>query len=50
MWKKIKEIPAKLFTYNNRARQMRDEEEKPAKVGDYISVDSIEQQTVTEKP
>ena len=50
MRKKIKEDPAGLFTYNNRARHMRDEEEKPSKVGDHLSVGSMEQKTVTERP
>ena len=50
MWKKIKEDPARLFTNNNRARQMRDKSEKPAKVGDDLSVGSMEQQAVTERP
>ena len=50
MWKKIKEDPARLFTYNNKAREMRDEAEKPAKVGDVLLVGSMEQQTVTERP
>ena len=50
MWKKIKENPARLFTYNNRARQMRDEAEKLAKVGDVLSVASMEKQTVEERP
>ena len=50
MWKKIKEDPARLFTYNIRARQMRDETEKPAKVRDDFSVGSMEQQAVTERP
>ena len=43
IWKKIKEDPARLFTYNNRARQMRDEAEKTAKVG------SMEPKAVTER-
>ena len=43
MWKKIKGDPARLFTYNITARKMRDEAEKPAKVG------SMEQQAVTER-
>ena len=49
-WKKIKEDPARLFTYNNRARQMRDEVEKPTKSGDDFSVGSMIQheETVTE--
>ena len=50
MWKKIKEDPAKLFTYNNRVRQMMDEAEKPAKVRYDLSVGSMEQQAVTERP
>ena len=50
MWKKIKEDPAKLFTYNNRARQMMDEAEKPAKVRYDLSVGNMEQQAVTERP
>ena len=50
MWKKIKEDPARLFTYNNTARQMKDELEEPAKVGDDLSVGSMEQQAVTERP
>ena len=31
-WKKIKEDPAKLIAYNNRAKQMKDEAEKPTEV------------------
>ena len=31
------------------ARQMKNEAEKPAKAGDDLSVDSMEQQTVTER-
>ena len=46
MRKKIKEDPARLFAYNNRARQIRDEAEKPAKVRDDLSVGSMEQQAV----
>ena len=49
-WKKIKEDPARLFAYNNTARQMKNEVEKPAKAGDDLSVGSMEQQTVTERP
>ena len=49
MWKKIKEHPARLLTYNNRVWQMRDEADKPAKVGDDLSVGSMEQQAVTER-
>ena len=41
-WKEIKEDPAM-------ARQMKNEAEKPAKAGDDLSVDSMEQQTVTER-
>ena len=48
MRKKIKEDPARLFTYNNRVRQMRNEAEKPAKVEDDLLVGSMEQQAVTE--
>ena len=47
-WEKIKENPARLFTCNNRARQMRDEAEKPVKSGDYLLVSRMVQQTVTE--
>ena len=49
-WKKIKEDPARLFTYNNRARQMRDEAEKPTKSGDDLWVGSMvhHEETVTE--
>ena len=47
-WKKIKEDPVRLFTYNNRARQMRDEAEKPTKSEDDLSVVIMVQQTVTE--
>ena len=31
-WKKIKEDPAKLIAYKNRAKQMKDEAEKPTEV------------------
>ena len=49
-WKKIKEDPVRLFIYNNRARQMRDEAEKPTKSGDDLSVGSMvpHEETVTE--
>ena len=49
-WKEIKEDPARLFTYNDRARQMRNETEKPTKSGDDLSVGSMVQheETVTE--
>ena len=47
-WKKIKKDPVRLFTYNNRARQMRDEAEKPTKSEDDLSVVIMVQQTVTE--
>ena len=50
MWKNIKKDPARLFAYNNTARQMRDEAEKPAKVRDELSVGSMEQQAMTERP
>ena len=33
-WKKIKKDPARLFVYNNRARQMRNEAEKSTKAKD----------------
>ena len=48
--KKIKEDPVRLFIYNNRARQMRDEAEKPTKSGDDLSVGSMvpHEETVTE--
>ena len=48
-WKKINEDPARLFAYNNRARQMRDEPEKPTKSVDSL-IGSIVQheETVTE--
>ena len=42
-WKEIKEDPTM-------ARQMKNEAEKPAKAGDDLSVGSMEQQTVTERP
>ena len=38
--RKIKEDPARLFAYNNRAMQMRNEAEKPTKSGDDPLVDS----------
>ena len=49
-WKEIKEDPARLFTYNDKARQMRNETEKPTKSGDDLSVGSMVQheETVTE--
>ena len=45
-----KENPARLFTYNNRARQMKDEVEKPTKSRDDFSGGSMVQheETVTE--
>ena len=45
-----KENPARLFTYNNRVRQMKDEAEKPTKSGDDLSGGSMVQheETVTE--
>ena len=38
--RKIKEDPARLFAYNNRAMQMRNEAEKPSNSGDDPLVDS----------
>ena len=38
-----KENPARLFTYNNRVRQMKDEAEKPTKSGDDLSGGSMVQ-------
>ena len=49
-WKEIKGNPARLSEYNDRARQMKNEAEKPAKAGDDLSVGSLKQQTVTERP
>ena len=49
-WKEIKGDPARLSEYNDRARQMKNEAEKPAKAGDDLSVGSLKQQTVTERP
>ena len=42
-WKEIKEDPAKLSAYNDRTRQMKNEAEKPTKLGDDSSVSSTEQ-------
>ena len=49
--KKIKEDPARLFAYNNRARQMKNEAEKPTKSGNDLSVSSMVQheETMTER-
>ena len=49
-WKKIKEDPARLFEYNNTARQMKNKAEKATKAGGDLSVDSMVQheETVTE--
>ena len=49
-WEKIKEDPARLFSYNNRSRQMRDEAEKPTKSEDDPSVGIMHEETVTETP
>ena len=49
-WKEIKGDPARLFEYNDRARQMKNEAEKPAEAGDDLSVGSLKQQTVAERP
>ena len=50
-WKEIKEDPARLSAYNDRARQMKNEAEKPTKLGDNYSVSSVEQheKMVTER-
>ena len=42
-YKEIKEDPGELSEYNNRARELNKEAEKPAKAGDDLSVGSIEQ-------
>ena len=42
-WKEIKEDPAKLSAYNDSTRQMKNEAEKPAKLGNDSSVRSTEQ-------
>ena len=42
-WKEIKEDPAKLSAYNDSTRQMKNEAEKPTKLGDDSSVSSAEQ-------
>ena len=42
-WKEIKEDPAKLSANNDRTRQMKNEAEKPTKLGDDSSVSSTEQ-------
>ena len=42
-WKEIKEDPAKLSANNDRTRQMKNEAEKPTKLGDDSSVSSAEQ-------
>ena len=49
-WREIKEDPGRLSEYNDRARQMKNETEKPIKAGDGLPVGSMEQQMVTEKP
>ena len=49
-WEEIKEDPARLSACNDRARQMKNETEEPAKAGDDLSVGSMEQQTVTGRP
>ena len=49
-WREIKEDPARPSAYNDRARQMKNETEKPAKAGDDLSVGSMEQQIVTGRP
>ena len=48
-WKEIKEDIERLSAYNDRARQMNNEAEKPAKSGDNLSVSSIEQKKLTER-
>ena len=50
-WKEIKEDLARLFGYNNRARQMKDEAEKPTKLRNDPSVGSMVQheETMTER-
>ena len=43
----IKEDLERLSPYNDRARQINNEAEKPAKLGDNLSVGSIEQKKLT---
>ena len=51
-WKRIKKDPARLIPYNNRAKQMSDETNKPTKSGDDFLVGSMVQheEMVTERP
>ena len=46
-WMEIKEDLERLSAYNDRARQINNEAEKPAKLGDNLSVGSIEQKKLT---
>ena len=50
-WKDVKEDTARLSAYNDRARQMKNETEKPIKLGDDPSVSSTAQheKTVAER-
>ena len=42
-WKDIKEDPARLTVYNDRARKVKNEAQKPTKLGDDSSVSRMEQ-------
>ena len=46
-WNEIKEDPSRLSVYNDRARQMKNEAEKPTKLGDDSSVSRTEQHEKT---
>ena len=46
-WNDIKEDPARLTVYNDRARKMKNEAEKPTKLGDDSSVSRMEQHEKT---
>ena len=46
-WKDIKEDPARLTVYNDRASKMKNEAEKPTKLGDDSSVSRMEQHEKT---
>ena len=42
-WKDIKEDPARLTVYSDRARKVKNEAQKPTKLGDDSSVSRMEQ-------
>ena len=50
-WNEIKEDPSRLSVYNDRARQMKNEAEKPTKLGDDSSVSRTEkhEKTIAER-